>query len=101
MDEAVALLGTRNVTSVNGRDQLADLLARHDRTGELRAYAVTEELGYAARCLAELLEERGDVEGAIAAYRQADEPAAYDPNSAVQLAQLLVRHGRGNDAPEI
>ncbi|GAX57156.1 hypothetical protein [Streptomyces olivochromogenes] len=35
-DEAIALLRTRNGTSVNGRDQLADLLARHDRTGELR-----------------------------------------------------------------
>ncbi|MGY3206291.1 tetratricopeptide repeat protein [Streptomyces sp. TE5632] len=101
VDEAIALLRTRNVTSVNGRDQLADLLARHDRTGDLRAYAVTEELGYAARCLAELLEERGDVEGAIAAYRQADEPAAYDPNSAVQLAQLLARHGRGDEAIEV
>ncbi|MFB8757531.1 tetratricopeptide repeat protein [Streptomyces nigra] len=101
VDEAIALLRTRGVTSFNGRDQLADLLARHDRTVELRAYAVTEELGHATQCLAELLEQRGDVEGAIAAYRQAYERAAYDPNSAVQLAQLLARHGRGNEAIEV
>ncbi|MFD7694610.1 tetratricopeptide repeat protein [Streptomyces sp. NPDC059805] len=101
VDEAIALLRTRGVTSFNGRDQLADLLARHDRIDELRAYAVTEELGHAAQCLAELLEERGDVEGAIAVYRQTDERAASDPNSAVQLAQLLARHGRGNEAIEV
>ncbi|MGW0949998.1 tetratricopeptide repeat protein [Streptomyces sp. NPDC002623] len=101
IDEAIALLRTRDVTSVNGRDQLADLLARHDRAGELHTYAVTEELGYAAQRLAELLEEHGDVEGAIAAYRQAGEPVAYDPNSAVRLAQLLARHGRGTEAIEV
>ncbi|MER5436045.1 hypothetical protein [Streptomyces sp. NPDC002588] len=101
VDEAIALLRTRDATLVNGRDLLADLLARHGRTGELRAYAAAERLGYAAQRLAELLEERGDVEGAIAAYRQADAPAAYDPDSAVHLAQLLARHGRGNEAIEV
>ncbi|MFG2873864.1 tetratricopeptide repeat protein [Streptomyces sp. NPDC048337] len=101
IDEAISLLRTRDTNAVNGRDQLADLLARHDRTGELRAYAAAEELRYAAQRLAELLEERGDVEGAIAAYRPTDEPAAYDPKSAVELAQLLARHGRGNEAIEV
>ncbi|MFC7014360.1 tetratricopeptide repeat protein [Streptomyces viridiviolaceus] len=101
IDEAIALLRTRDVTSLNGRDQLADLLSRHDRTGELRAYAAAEELGHAAQRLAELLEERGDVDGAIAAFRQADDSAASNPNSAVQLAQLLARHGQGNEAIEV
>ncbi|MFF9819050.1 hypothetical protein [Streptomyces sp. NPDC014006] len=101
VDEAIALLRTRDDTSFNGRDPLADLLARHDRIGELRAYAATEELGDAARRLAELLEGCGDVEGAIAVYRQADRPLALDPNSAVQLAQLLARHGRGDEAIDV
>lgn len=101
IDEAIAVLRSRDTTSVNGRDQLADLLARHDRIAELRAYAAAEELGHAARRLADLLEERGDVEGAIAAHRQADLCVAHDPNSAVQLAQLLARHGRGNEAIDV
>ncbi|MGW0876607.1 tetratricopeptide repeat protein [Streptomyces sp. NPDC002740] len=101
IDKAIALLRTRDVTSVNGRDQLADLLARHDRTGELRAYAVTEELGYAAQCLAELLEERDDVEGAIAVYRQAGDSSVRQGNMTVQLAHLLVRHSRGDEAIEV
>ncbi|WP_328551192.1 tetratricopeptide repeat protein [Streptomyces sp. NBC_00358] len=99
IDEAIALLRTRNITSVNGRDQLADLLARHHRTGELRAYAAAEE--HAAWRLVELLEERGDIEGAVAAGRPACRPMAHDPNSAVQLAQLLARHGRGNEAIDV
>lgn len=53
VDDAVALLHTRqHITSVNDHDQLADLLARHDRIEELRAYAETEYLGLAARRLA-------------------------------------------------
>ncbi|MGM0348075.1 hypothetical protein [Streptomyces sp. Adlamb9] len=61
VDEAIALLRTREITSANDRDQLADLLARHERVGELREYAVSDPTGDAARCLAEYLEERGDV----------------------------------------
>ncbi|MGA5821506.1 tetratricopeptide repeat protein [Kitasatospora sp. NPDC094028] len=101
VDEAVALLLRRRITSVNGRDQLADLLARQGRIGELRAYAATEDLGDAAQRLAELLEERGDVEGAIAVYQQAAGPAAQDPNAAFELAQLLARHGRGDAAIDV
>ncbi|MET7973186.1 hypothetical protein ABZW44_08875 [Streptomyces mirabilis] len=44
VDEAIALLRTREITSVNGRDQLADLLARHERIEELSEYAATESL---------------------------------------------------------
>ncbi|MFF6778419.1 tetratricopeptide repeat protein [Streptomyces sp. NPDC012637] len=102
VDEAIALLHTRqHITSVNNHDQLADLLARHDRIEELRAYAATEYLGHAARRLAEVLEERGDVEGAIAVYRQPGDSPVRQHNGAVHLAQLLVRHGRGHEAIEV
>ncbi|TRV81001.1 tetratricopeptide repeat protein [Streptomyces sp. 130] len=97
-DEAIALLRRRQITSVNNRDQLADLLARHDRVGELRAYAALDGHEEAVRRLAELLEEGGELEGAIAVYGQADGPAAHDPNSAYELARLLARHGRGTEA---
>lgn len=98
IDDAIALLHTRDVTSVNNRDQLADLLVRHDRIEELRAYAASEHHGHAAQRLAELLEERGDVAGAIAVYR--DSPADRY-HGTVALAGLLARHGRGDEAIEV
>ncbi len=98
IDEAIALLRRRQITPANGRDQLADLLARHDRIEELRAYAALDGHEEAVQRLAELLEESGDVEGAIAVYGQVGGPAAQDPNSAYGLAQLLVRQGRGGEA---
>ncbi|MER6518666.1 hypothetical protein ABT246_17695 [Streptomyces sp. NPDC001553] len=100
-DEAIALLHTRQSTSVNGRDQLADLLARQDRIEELRAYAASEHHGHAAQRLAEVLEERGDVEGAIAVYRQPGDSPAGQCHDAVQLAQFLARHDRGDEAIEV
>jgi hypothetical protein len=99
VDEAIALLRTREITSVNGRDQLADLLARHDRIEELRKYAATESLGDAARCLTEYLEQRGDVAGAIDACRALASDNA--PDTAVLLAELLARHGRHDEAIEV
>ncbi|MFI6084067.1 tetratricopeptide repeat protein [Streptomyces sp. NPDC051217] len=102
VDEAIALLHTRQeITSINNHDQLADLLARQDRIGELRAYAATEPLGQAARRLAEVLEERGDVEGAIAVYREEYDSPIGRHHRAVELAQLLARHGRGDEATEV
>lgn len=101
IDEAIALLHTRQHTSVNNHDQLADLLARHDRIDELRAYAASEHHGHAARRLAEVLEERGDVEGAITVYRQPGDSPAHQCHGAVELAQLLTRHGRGDEAIEV
>ncbi|MDH6229055.1 tetratricopeptide (TPR) repeat protein [Streptomyces sp. MJP52] len=98
IDEAVALLRRRQITSVNGRDQLADLLARHGRIEELRAYATTDGREDAVQRLARLLEERGDVEGAIEVYEQAGGHAAGDPNPAYALALLLARHGRCEEA---
>ncbi|MFB7853559.1 tetratricopeptide repeat protein [Streptomyces sp. NPDC056053] len=98
IDEAIALLRRRQITSINSRDQLAELLARHDRIEELRAYAALDGHEVVVQQLAELLEKGNDVEGAIAVYGQADGPAARNPNSAYGLAQLLARHGRGGEA---
>ncbi|MEV7547535.1 hypothetical protein [Streptomyces sp. NPDC089915] len=100
VDEAVALL--RPVPAAppaHAHAQLADVLARHGRMEQLREYAA--ELGNPARRLAELLEERGDVEGAIAVYRGL--PASDDlrPFTAAHLADLLERHGRGDEAIEV
>ncbi|MEW2622988.1 hypothetical protein [Streptomyces sp. NPDC048106] len=100
VDEAIALLHARQHTSVNNQDQLADLLARHDRIEELRAYAASEYHGHAAQRLAEVLEERGDVEGAIAVYRQPGDSPSRQCHGAVQLARLLSRHGRDDEAIE-
>ncbi|MFI6587645.1 hypothetical protein [Embleya sp. NPDC050493] len=101
IEEAITLLHTRETTSVNGRDQLADLLARHDRTTELRAYAASEHHGHAAQRLAEVLEERGDVEGAIAAYRTFGATPSGMWHVAVPLSELLARHGRSDEAIEV
>jgi thioredoxin-like negative regulator of GroEL len=99
IDEAVALLHTRHVSVVNNRDQLADLLARHGRHDELRDYIAGEGGEAAASCLAGLLEERGDVDGAAEVLR----PLAADgsPNAAFALAELLSRHGRADEAIEV
>ncbi|MGW0785204.1 tetratricopeptide repeat protein [Streptomyces sp. NPDC002913] len=101
IEEAIALLHTREITSVNGRDQLADLLARHDRIAELRAYAASEHHGHAVQSLAEFLEERGDVEGAILAYRTFGAEPDRMWHVAGPLSELLVRHGRGDEAIEV
>ncbi|WP_327241445.1 tetratricopeptide repeat protein [Streptomyces sp. NBC_01320] len=100
-DEAIALLRTGSTTLVNNTEQLAAMLARHGRLDELRAAAATDDSRYAVQRLARLLEERGDVEGAIAAYRQAGGSATRDPNSTFELAQLLARHGRGTEAIDV
>ncbi|MFE2106940.1 tetratricopeptide repeat protein [Kitasatospora sp. NPDC059463] len=101
IDEAITLLRRQETSLVNGRDQLADLLARHDRITELRAYAAAVGRGHAARRLAELLEERDDAEGALEVFRQAAGSTFQDPNSAFELALLLARHGRGGEAIEV
>ncbi|WP_256341779.1 hypothetical protein [Streptomyces sp. TLI_105] len=98
IEEAIDLLRRRDSTSVNGRDALADLLARHDRIEELRAYAASDFHGHAVQRLAEVLEERGDVEGAITAYRTFAEESDGMWHVAVPLSELLVRHGRGDEA---
>ncbi|GAA3989296.1 hypothetical protein GCM10022247_04800 [Allokutzneria multivorans] len=97
IDEAIALLNTQNFTS----EQLAGLLARHDRLDELREHAASEHHGYAARRLAEVLEERGDLDGAISVYQQAIDSPEGQCHGSVHLAQLLARHGRGEEAIEV
>ncbi|MFD9052590.1 tetratricopeptide repeat protein [Streptomyces zaomyceticus] len=99
VEEAIALLHTDRTSTIDHREQLAALLARHGRLDELRAAAAADDSRYAVQRLAGLLEERGDVEGAIAAYRQADGAAVHA--SAWELAQLLARHGRGDEAIEV
>ncbi|MEU3602757.1 hypothetical protein ABZ714_29220 [Streptomyces sp. NPDC006798] len=101
IEEAIALLHTRETTSVNGRDQLADLLAGHGRITELRAYAASEFHGHAVRRLAEVLEERGDAEGAVAACRAFGATPDGTWHVAVPLSELLVRDGRGAEAIEV
>ncbi|MFB7255236.1 tetratricopeptide repeat protein [Streptomyces nojiriensis] len=95
-DEAIAVLHAYGPTVVNNRDPLAELLVRHDRIDELRAYADTPE---AVRQLAELLEERGDVAGAVDAYRKHMEEDR--GHTLFLLAELLARHGRGAEAIEV
>lgn len=91
----------RRTTLLNSHEQLAALLARHGRLAERRAAAATDESWDAVQRLARLLENRGDVEGAIAAYRLPDGLVAHDPNLAFDLAQLLTRHGRENEAIDV
>ncbi|MDX3235078.1 hypothetical protein PV392_05160 [Streptomyces sp. ME03-5709C] len=100
-DEAIALLRTGSTTLLNNREQLAALLARQGRLGELRAAAASDDSGHAVQQLARVLEERGDIEGASAAYQQAERSVAGDPNSAFEFARLLARHGRGNEAIDV
>ncbi|MFG2991418.1 hypothetical protein ACGFZK_19380 [Streptomyces sp. NPDC048257] len=97
-DEAIAVLRSYDPVVVNNRDALAELLVRHDRIDELRAYVAGTGTQEALRQLAELLEERGDVAGAVDAYREHAEEDRL--NTAVLLAELLARHGRGAEAIE-
>lgn len=98
IQDAIALLRTREPAPVNGRDPLAELLARHGRIEELRAYARCGSHGHATQRLAEILEERGEIEQAIAVYREPDASPVWQVHAAVFLAQLLARHGRGAEA---
>ncbi|MFJ6051927.1 tetratricopeptide repeat protein [Streptomyces sp. NPDC092307] len=98
-DEAIAVLHSYDRVVVNNRDALADLLVRHDRLDELRAYVAGGSPWEAARRLAEVLEERGDVAGAVDAYRMhGDEDRCH---TSILLSELLARHGRGAEAIEV
>ncbi|MFC9429830.1 tetratricopeptide repeat protein [Streptomyces sp. NPDC056987] len=99
VDEAVALLHTRCATVVNGQDLLADLLARHDRLTELRDCIAGPGGEDAAHRLAQLLEDRGDAEGALDVLRPF--VVAGSPNAAVWSAETLTRLGRVDEAVEV
>ncbi|WP_436791901.1 hypothetical protein [Yinghuangia sp. YIM S10712] len=101
IDQAVALLQARDAAPINNRDRLADLLARHGRIEELRRHAAADFHGHAVQRLAEVLEERGDVEGAIAVFRQPGNSPIRESHGAVHLAWLLMRHGRGDEAIKV
>lgn len=97
--EALAVLHAYGPTPVNNRDPLAELLVKHGRIAELRAYAADGEHPSAVRRLAEHLEEQGDVEGAAEVYRpQAEQDFGHARSL---LAELLARHGRGGEAIEV
>ncbi|MGW4697823.1 hypothetical protein ACWEO1_36210 [Kitasatospora cineracea] len=98
IDEAIALLHSRRAVRGGGRDQLAGLLARHGRIQELYAYAKATGDEEVLEPLAQVLEERGDIEGAIAVYRRDELPTTGHPNAAHAHARLLARHGRGEEA---
>lgn len=98
-DEAVAVLRAYDSTVVDNRDPLAELLVRHDRLDELRAYVAGEGPREAARQLAEALEARGDVAGAVDVYRSHREEDRR--HTSYLLAQLLARHGRGAEGIEV
>ncbi|MFH8884048.1 tetratricopeptide repeat protein [Streptomyces californicus] len=101
IDEAIALLSAGDGTPVDHREHLAALLGRHGRLADLRAAAVGDGSGPAVRRLARLLEESGDLEGAVAVYGQADGGVSREPGSATELAELLARHGRGDEAIDV
>ncbi|CAM5552876.1 hypothetical protein SSPIM334S_04168 [Streptomyces spiroverticillatus] len=96
-EEAIALLRTGGSTLVNGGERLAAMLGRNGRLDELREFALGDGADAALSELVRLLEEDGDVEGAVTACRRA---VATDSTSrsAYELAQLLARHGRWDEA---
>ncbi|MFJ8162146.1 tetratricopeptide repeat protein [Streptomyces sp. NPDC096136] len=98
-DEALQVLYAHGSAPVNDRDPLAELLVRQGRIDELRTYAADGEHPSAVRRLAELLEERGDVAGAVDLYRaHVRHPLGHAESL---LAELLARHGRGDEAIEV
>lgn len=97
--EAIAILYAHGAAQVNNRDPLAELLVKHGRIEELRAYAASGDQPSAIRRLAEHLEEQGDVAGAAEVYRPHVERDF--GHARILLAQLLARHGRGGEAIEV
>ncbi|GAA0299404.1 hypothetical protein GCM10010302_42460 [Streptomyces polychromogenes] len=98
-DEALEVLYTYGSAPVNDHDPLAELLVRLGRIDELRTYAADGEHPSAVRRLAGFLEEQGDVPGAVEVYRPHLERDLGHPR--ILLAQLLARHGRGDEAIEV
>lgn len=97
--EAIAILHAYGAAHVNNHDPLAELLVKHGRIEELRAYAASGDHPSAVRQLAEHLEEQGDVAGAAEVYRpHAEQDFGH---ARILLAQLLACHGRGSEAIEV
>ncbi|WP_411082272.1 tetratricopeptide repeat protein [Streptomyces sp. cmx-18-6] len=100
VDEAAALLGEH--VSVDGivfaehAEQLAALLARHGREDELRARLGEDGAEYARTALTRFLEERERTEEAVALLTRCGRGG--DLHVACELAELLTRHGRHDEA---
>ncbi|MEU8892913.1 tetratricopeptide repeat protein [Streptomyces sp. NPDC048442] len=100
VDEALqvlrAVLDTHDYVSVNAVEEIARMLARHER---LQALQESTSRSYGDHAVGELiakLEELGRTGDALAAARRA---AAQHPSSgAVHLAGVLVRQGRADEA---
>lgn len=102
VDDAVALLQARIRSGeplANHVDQLADILARHDRETELRTLAALPVGKDAAYRLAVWLEEQGRFDDAVTVLRPLTH--AGSPNAATVLATLLARHGQVGEAAEV
>ncbi|MEU7281582.1 hypothetical protein AB0A69_22820 [Streptomyces sp. NPDC045431] len=98
-DEAIAVLRTHGSVPVDNRDPLAELLVRHGRIDELRAYATGEGRPAAVERLVRVLEAQGDVDGAVEVYRRHAED--HGGHALALLAHLLARHGRGGEAIDV
>ncbi|GAA4250399.1 tetratricopeptide repeat protein [Dactylosporangium darangshiense] len=100
--DAVALLQAHlrsGEAPLNYVEQLADLLARHNREAEQRDLAAGPGDEGAAFRLAGWLEEQARADEAIDVLRPL--ATAGSPNAAAALAGLLVRHGRVDEAIEV
>ncbi|MFD0427189.1 tetratricopeptide repeat protein [Streptomyces zhihengii] len=100
IDDAIALLHTRDKASLNNRDQLADLLARHNRIDELRAYAATEPWGSPRgawpKCWRSAATSRAR---SPRTGKPATTPSPLPDGGA--LADLLARHSRNDEAIDV
>ncbi|MFD8736069.1 hypothetical protein ACFV06_14300 [Streptomyces sp. NPDC059618] len=91
-------LDTGSSISVNVVEALAQLLARHDRLRELDDLTTRSYGQYAVGDLIGKLEELGRTEAAFAVARRA--AANHGTRGAAHLADLLLRHGRPEEALE-
>lgn len=103
IDSAISLLQgnvhRHNSTNINVVQNLADVLARHDRHDELRALIDGYGKEYAAHRFALHLESVGQVEGAITLLAPMAADGSRNPSSF--LAGILVRAERTDEAIDV
>ncbi|MFJ8164187.1 hypothetical protein ACIRBY_25130 [Streptomyces sp. NPDC096136] len=103
IDEAIHLLGrhvcVEGLVYADHADQLARLLGRHGREAELRAFPADGGEEYALAALTQLLEEQDRIPEAVALLGQS--AGTGNPHAAFDLAELLARHGRHDEAVEV
>ena len=102
-DEAMLFLRTHIdaglAVNVNHVEQLADLMIRHDRLGELRDLMAGRGGCHAAHRLASFLAGQGEVDLAVQELSPFIEEGSL--NTAAIAAALLAEHGRADEAIEI